>query len=228
MPAAAAAKPDVRMPRLPNRSGVPPCRAPEAHATVLCKRHFAIPAASARGPRQHAIARARRDRPSRARRARGRHGRGRDDNAEVQAEKAPPRARRERWQPGRETRSGTKTRSGPIVRASTFANSTWSANHTVRLRMTPTTAAVTAASAAFSRGSLFSRSTYGAPANPQEAGRERRPQRHHRHRRRPAPRAARARAVSRECADELRDEDERPGVVSARPRRPASRGRQCP
>ena len=47
---------------------------------------------------------------------------------------------------------------GPAHVSVTLPKSTWSANQTVRLRMTPTTAAVTAASADCSRGAVRSRS----------------------------------------------------------------------
>ena len=61
-------------------------------------------------------------------------------------------------------RSKAYQRSGPARISTTDANSTCSANQTVRLRITPTTAAVTAASAPDSRWLARSCSTNGAPA----------------------------------------------------------------
>ena len=60
--------------------------------------------------------------------------------------------------------SNAYQRSGPARISSTSANSTCSANQTVRLRITPTTAAVMAASAPDRRRLARSCSTNGAPA----------------------------------------------------------------
>ncbi len=60
--------------------------------------------------------------------------------------------------------SNAYQRSQPVCRSVTWPNSTCSANQTDRLRMTPTTAAVIAASAPDSRRLARNCSTNGAPA----------------------------------------------------------------
>ena len=148
------------------------------------------------------------------------------------APRAPPSARRSR--PARdeiETRAGPRSapsaavfrssasgskayqRKIPVCCSVTFPNSTCSANQTVRLRITPTTAAVIAASAPVSIRLERNCSTNGAPAKIQSIeARERHPGRHRRgdHARRHR-RERRGLAIACEEADELRHQDQRAG-----------------
>ena len=104
------------------------------------------------------------------------------------------------------------TCTGPKRHSPTRANSTCSANQTVRLRITPTTAAVTAASADLqARLGVEPLDVGRAGEDPQEAGRERRPQRHHRAQHAHRPGIAAALPEGGEEADELGDQDQRPG-----------------
>src|SRR6187431_2475010 len=73
--------------------------------------------------------------------------------------------------------SGVHRRSGPCHVAVTAPNRTWSANQRLKLKMTPTTAAVTPASAPARRGFEPRRSTGRAGKDPQEARRKGRPKR---------------------------------------------------
>ena len=103
----------------------------------------------------------------------------------------------------------------PVGADDTCANSTCSANQSDRLRMTPTTAAVIAASAPESRGLVAQALDIGcARHDPQEAGNESHPERDERGSH-PAPNAA-GLAIAGDEADEFGDQDQRARASSRR------------